>query len=275
MLTRFVWMLLALVIVQHGTTAPLDEDAALARSQRAVGTVIGDHQLNDRHGRRVSLRTVFERPAVISLIYTSCHHTCPVITRRLAEASRDAREVLGANSFNVVTVGFDTVNDTPYAMRHFAKGQGVDDDHWYFLSADAATVAALVEETGFTYQPSPHGFDHLTQATVVEAGGTIYRQVYGETFELPWLVEPLKQLVFGQPVAAGGHLLDGLLGRIRLVCTVFDPATGRYRFDYTIFIQMAIGTIIVVAVLTYLIREAIRARRLNNASSNASGRGAS
>lgn len=269
MLTRFLWILLALVIVQRGAATPLDEDAALARSQRAVGSVIGEHQLNDRHGRRVSLRTVFERPTVISLIYTSCHHTCPVITRRLAEASRDAREVLGADSFNVVTVGFDTANDTPDAMRHFAKGQGVDDDHWYFLSADAVTVAALVEETGFTYQPSPHGFDHLTQATVVEAGGTIYRQVYGETFELPWLVEPLKQLVFGQPVA-DGHLLAGLLGRIRLVCTVFDPATGRYRFDYTIFIQMAIGTIVVVAVLIYLIREAIRARR----PSDASGRGA-
>lgn len=251
------WFAVGISSVQ---AAPLDEQAALTRSQAVLGTDLGDHVLTDRQGRTVRLSTLLDRPTVISLIYTSCYHTCPVITKHLGAAAEHAREVLGEDSFNLVTVGFDAANDDPDAMREFARRQNVDGDHWYFLSGDARTVAALVDELGFTFQPSPHGFDHLTQATVIESGGTVYRQVYGEIFELPWLVEPLKDLVFGRP-APDSHMLDQLVGRIRLFCTVYDPTTGRYEFDYSLFIQIGIGAMIVVSVATYLVREAIRARR--------------
>jgi protein SCO1/2 len=250
-----------LVLLMCGTaTGALDEDAALARSQGAIGQALGDYQLTDRNGQPVALHDLLDRPTVVSLIYTSCYHTCPVTTRHLAESSRAAREALGEDSFRVITIGFDTGNDDPDAMAHFARQQKVDDDNWHFLSSNAETMSALVDELGFSFQPSPHGFDHLTQATVVQAGGEIYGQVYGELFELPWLVEPLKQLVFGQPVA-GGHMLSGLLGRVKLFCTVYDPTSGRYTFDYSLFIQITIGLMVVLTVLGYLIIEAVRARR--------------
>ena len=98
----------------------------------------------------------------------------------------------GTDSFAVVTIGFDTRNDTPERMRAFARAQGIDRPGWRFLSGDARTVEALAEQVGFVVYPAPQGFDHMALTTVVDQEGRIYRQIYGGVFEAPAVVEPLK-----------------------------------------------------------------------------------
>jgi protein SCO1/2 len=230
-----------------------DQDSALAYSQAAVGGIIGDYAFTGSDGQPVSLHAFRGKPLLVSMVFTSCHHVCPTTTRRLAQAVRAAREVLGDDSFSVVTIGFDTVNDTPSAMRTFARQQSVQDMNWAFLSATSSTIEALAEDLGFIYFASPRGFDHLTQVSVIDRDGRLYRQVYGMQFELPWLVEPLKELVLNRPQSAH-QPLSGLLDRIRLFCTVYDPASDRYYFDYSLFIQMAIGLAAILAVGIFLFR---------------------
>jgi protein SCO1/2 len=109
-----------------------------------------------------------------------------------------AQDALGADSFSVLTIGFDTDADTPARMRAYALSQGVDLPNWRFLATDEDTVRRLSEDLGFIYFPSSKGFDHLAQVTVLDDEGRVYRQVYGESFNSPALVEPLKDLVFGR-----------------------------------------------------------------------------
>jgi protein SCO1/2 len=245
-----------------------DADGALENSQAAVGSTLQDLEFYDSQGRPVSLSKYRGRPLLISMIFTSCHHVCPAITRHLASAVEAAREVLENDSFQVITVGFDTAVDTPDAMRVFAARQSVDDPSWDFLSGSEAAVASLVENIGFVYFPSPRGFDHINQVTVVDREGVIYRQVYGAAFELPWLIEPLKELVFNRP-QAGSHLVSNLVGRIKLFCTVYDPNTGRYKFDYSLFVGIGVGAVIVLAVTIWLLVEFRRARRRNKGPESA------
>jgi len=237
-----------------------DAESAIQKSQAAVGNELQDFKLTDSLGRAVSLSRYQGKPLLVSLIFTSCHHVCPAITKHLASAVDAARDALGEDSFRVITVGFDTPIDTPDAMRVFANQQDIDDSDWDFLSASAETMNGLVENIGFVYFPSPRGFDHINQVTVVDRDGVVYRQVYGAAFDLPWLVEPLKELVFNRP-QAGSHFTSELLGRIKLFCTVYDPNTGRYKFDYSLFVGMGVGALSVLAVIIYLLVEVIRKRR--------------
>lgn len=245
-----------------------DPEAALAVSQAAVGRELPDMTFTGSNGNTVRLSEFRGRPLLISMVFTSCHHVCPATTRHLDNAVRKARATFGQDSFNVVTLGFDTAVDTPEAMRHFARQQGVSDPNWAFLSGPADSVRALTESTGFIYFPSPRGFDHLNQVTVVDADGVIYRQVYGAAFDLPWLVEPLKQLIYNRP-QPNDHFGVGLLNRIKLFCTVYDPSTGAYRFDYSLFIGMFIGGLSVLAIIAWLFRERMRARRDGGSSTDA------
>lgn len=217
-------------------------EGAITKSRAAIGRVLADHLLSDVNGAPVRLSSFKGRPVVLSLIYTSCPDACPLIIEHLADAVEIATEALGKGRFTVLTVGFDARHDTPRRMRLFAAERGLlRRADWHFLAADAETAAALAEDTGFSFVATPWGFDHTAQATLIDASGRVAHQVMGADFNAPFMVEPLKNLVFGQDIQLTSW--QGVVNRVKLFCTVYDPATGRYRFDYSLFIVIAIGSV--------------------------------
>ncbi len=231
-----------------------DYTAALRISQEAIGNRIGDYTVTGIDGRQMQLSELRGKPMVLSLIFTSCHQICPMTTRHLAQVVEKARAALGRDSFTVVTIGFDSQKDTPEAMRHFARQQGIDDAGWEIFSISAEDAANLTRDTGMIYFPSVRGFDHVIQATVIDAEGRIYRQVYGQTFATPLLVEPLKELVLGTPQPSQSVITD-LFNKIRFFCTTYDPVRDDYYFDYSLFIGIFIGASIIVFGAVWVVRE--------------------
>lgn len=229
-----------------------DPDATLAASQAAVGRQVANYEFLDREGRAFSLDQLRGRPVVVSMIYTSCYHVCPMITQNVDRVTEIAWDALGADSFSVITIGFDTAVDSPERMRQYATTRNINAANWYFLSGEERTVAALAADIGFLYFASPKGFDHTAQTTVLDAEGRVYRQVYGQSFKTQALVEPLKELVFESPVDA--TFLEGWLDNVRLFCTVYDPSSGRYRFDYSIFVAAFVGIMCLGAVGAFIVR---------------------
>ena len=244
--------LLSLGMPAVAADGPMTEEQALAISQAAIGRAVGDFELRDTDGRPVRLSDFRGKPLVVSLVYTSCAYSCPVTTQTIAEAVGAAWDALDEDSFTVITVGFDAGADTPERMRAFARKHAINDDRWQFLSGDLQQVAGLTDDVGFVFYPSSKGFDHLDQTTVLDAEGKVYRQVYGAGFETPKLVDPLKELVFGttSPFAS----VDDLVKKVRLFCTIYDPAGDRYRFDYGIFVRLIVGAGIVLTIGWFVVR---------------------
>jgi protein SCO1/2 len=145
-------------------------------------------------------------------------------------------------------------------MRSYARSHGLERPNWQFLSADFGIVDRLAYELGFLFYASPRGFDHLSQTTIVDPGGRVYGQIYGASFNPPQLVEPLKDLVFGRDRSSGGWA--GLVGQVRLFCTFYDPASGRYRFDYSVFLTTILGGLSLAGVAVVLARAMLQRRRL-------------
>jgi protein SCO1/2 len=236
-----------------------DYEAALRASQAAIGQAPADFAFRDSRGREVGLASFRGRPLVVSFVYTGCFQACPVATRFLAGAVRSARDALGADSFEVVTIGFNQPFDDAQAMASFARQNRIDDERWHFLAPGAGDVDALATAFGFSYVRTPKGFDHVTQATIVDADGVIYRQVYGETFELPMLVGPLKELLSGE---AGRTLtLESVWTKVKLYCTVYDPVGGGYRLNYSLFVELFAGFTFLGALAAFALREYRRLRR--------------
>jgi len=239
----------AAVVEQSG----FDYDRALALSQAAIGKLVSDVQFTASDGRRVTIADFRGKPLVVSMVYTSCYQICPMTTRFLSEVVDKARSALGDDSFAIAVIGFDTQVDTPVAMQYFGKKQGVDDKGWQLLSAGGAEIEQLSAHLGFQYFPSSNGFDHLIQATVIDAEGLVYRQVYGQVFDTPLLVDPLIELVLGRSPAEQ-PLLSGLANKIKLFCTTYDPVRDGYYFDYSLFIGMLIGGSIIIFTAVVVVR---------------------
>ena len=77
--------------------------------------------------------------------------------------------------------------------------------------------------------------------------------MYGIDFELPQFVRPLKDALAGR--AAERVSVEGLWERVRLYCTVYDPTTGRYRLNYSLFVEIFAGVTVLGGLAWILVRE--------------------
>lgn len=233
-------LLACLWVMSPASAAGIDPTEALETSEAAVGRGTGDHRLVRSDGTQFRLSELRGRPLVVSLVYSSCSTVCPVGTQTLKSSVAQARRALGDTAFEVLTLGFDARNDTPRRMAAFAADHDIaGDPYWHVATASPAVLDALLEEVGFSYAGAAGGFEHVAQTTILDAGGHVYRQIYGDEFPLPVFVEPLKELVYG--VTTSAFTPAALADRLRFLCTTYDPKTGRYRIDYAIFFEIGAG----------------------------------
>ncbi|OHC61655.1 MAG: electron transporter SenC [Rhodocyclales bacterium RIFCSPLOWO2_02_FULL_63_24] len=221
------------------TLTTLDEQAALQRSQGVLGKPVGDHVLLDRQERPTPLAKYRGKPLLVNFVYTACFQVCPTTTKNLQKAVENTVGMLGADRFNIVSIGFNQPFDSPQAMKAFAYQYGIHLPNWEFLSPAAAIVDELTQNFGFSYVATSAGFDHMNQVTLVDAEGRIVRQIYGETFTAADLAEPLKAMITGAPIPPQTSTLAEIADRIRILCSVYDPISGKYRTNYALYFEIA------------------------------------
>lgn len=242
------------------TLSTLDENAAFERSQAVVGKPMQNFALLDRDGKPVELSRFKGKPLLVNFVYTACFQVCPTTTRNLQKAVSETVNVMGADRFNIITIGFNQPFDSPQAMKDFAKRYGLDLPNWEFLSPAPAIVNDVTQSFGFSFVATAAGFDHLNQITLVDAEGIIVRQVYGEKFTPKDLAEPLKLLITGSAIPPERNTVKELMERVRILCSVYDPVAGRYRTNYSVYFMIA-GFITFMSFLIYMSINVWRNRR--------------
>ena len=238
----------------------LDANAALRISQAALGNQISDFTLLDREGRTVRLSQYRGKPLLVSMVYTGCFQACPTATRQLQEALQADQANFDTRQFNVISIGFNQPEDTPQALKSFALQHRLSQPNWDFLSPHATVVAPMARELGFSYLPTAAGIDHVSQVTLLDSQGRIYRQIYDQELQGQALPQALKELISDAPVAQSVLLAD-LISRVRVLCTVYDPVTGSYRVQYGLLIEVAGGVTFALAMVWFFMAEWLDLRR--------------
>lgn len=246
-----MWRFLSLLLIVPLAAQAFDEKAALKDSQAAIGRQLGNYVFLDSENREVRLADLRGKPLVVNFVYTGCIQVCPAATQFLANAVKEAERSLGPGTFRVATIGFNVPFDSPAAMKAFATKFGLASSRdWLFLTPPAAGRDALLADFGFRAEATAAGFDHLLQVTIVDAQGRIYRQVYGDEFDSPLFVGPLLELVKSAPVEQ--TTLASVWGKVRILCTVYDASSGRYRVNYAVLIEILVGASVVLGSLAFL-----------------------
>ncbi len=259
--TRCIRRILTLtpILLAAASAAAFDEKRALQASQAAIGRELGDYVFRDSEEREVRLARLRGQPLVVNFVYTGCFQVCPTATKSLAQSVAEAERAIGPGRFRVATIGFNLPFDTPQAMKAFARKQGIAAPNWMFLTPDAETLPRLIADFGFSYEQTAAGYDHLLQATIVDAEGRIYRQLYGDSFPAPQFTGPLLELIANAPRPAGD--VAALIRQAKLLCTVYDPASGKYRVNYAVVIEIFVGLSIFLVGIPSLVIEWRRRRR--------------
>lgn len=265
MTARILLLLPALIAFAAMATPGLDQQDAVRFSQGVVGTAPAEFLLQNQDGRAVRLSEFRGKPLLVNFVYTGCFKVCPTSTRALLKAVSAMRDQFGDGQFNVLSIGFNPPTDSPVAMKVFAAQHRIRDGNWVFLSPQLADVPALARAFGFRFMATPGGFDHTEQVSVVDRDGVIQRQVYGEQFTADALGEPIRQMLKGALLEPQPSLTD-LFERVRIVCSIYDPLTGRYRTNYTLVLEIAGGLTFVGFMLCFSLLEWWTQRRQRKAA---------
>lgn len=168
------------------------------KADEAVGEYIrGEFPMTDQDGEPFEVSEWFDKPLIVSYIFTECGHICPTITASLDRFVENHRDMLGRD-FRLVSVGFDPVNDTPEAMRKFGGEFAESFDNWKFVTGDEKVVKELADKLGIVYKyDEEQGWQHTMAVTIMGPGGMVFRQIFGVDYTDNQLLEPVKLAMTG------------------------------------------------------------------------------
>lgn len=236
-------MLIAIMLAVLALAAP-----AWCLAEVPAGARLTDRALVDQDGKAFRLSELYGKPLVLSFVYTSCTHTCGTHTDSLRGAFMSPGSGFGT-AFTALTIGFDTANDTPEALKGYGGNFTDDFGSWRFATSDQKTVDALVREAGSAYRKTANGFDHPNMAVVVGPDGRVARRLYGNDVEPRELAEAVRLSL--DPLAGPAPPTNGIIGFLKSICYTYDEETGVYGPDYAFLAKVGMGLLVYTAFLFF------------------------
>jgi len=128
-------------------------------------------RLVDQDGASVGLDVYRGHRVLVTMFYSSCQATCPLIidTLRAVERKLDAPQ---RDGLRVLLISFDPERDTPKALREVAESRHIDTRRWKLIHADEAAVRRIAAALDIQYRRLPSGeFNHATVISALGTGG--------------------------------------------------------------------------------------------------------
>lgn len=207
----------------------------------------------DEDGKAVQLRSLIDKPTILTLNYFRCAGICTPQLNGVVEVLNRTQAMPGKD-FQVITVSFDE-RDTPEIAankrtnylreitRPFPPGA------WRFLTTDAATSKALADSVGFKFKKQGDDFIHAGAIIFLSPKGEITRYMYGVTY-LPADLQMAAQ-------EAAKSQVRPTINKWLKICFNYDPEGRKYVFSFT-----RVGAVIVLGgALTFLLVLLRRNRR--------------
>ncbi|MGE5468699.1 MAG: SCO family protein [Ignavibacteria bacterium] len=192
---------------------------------RAEATLPANAGFTDESGRAVRLLDYLgDQPLVIVPGYFECQNLCGTLMDGVLEAL--AQSGLPSNSYRLLAVSIDPREDAATAQRRMAAFRPIfaREVDAHFLTGPAASAEALAASLDFRFEwDAAHAqYIHPAAFVVATPDGRIARRFDGVRFEARDLRLALVEASAGRVGSAGDRLL--------LMCSHYDPVTGRYSF---------------------------------------------
>lgn len=131
-----------------------------ASQEEAARNYFTDLELVTQDGRRVKFFSdvLKGHVVVISFVHTQCKNACPLVTQKLTLV-RDLLEGYIGKPVQFVSISLNPEQDTPAAMKAFAKRHEADHDGWVFLTGPVDHVNQIIKKLG---QYTENVDDHTT-----------------------------------------------------------------------------------------------------------------
>jgi protein SCO1 len=250
-LYTFVVLFTLLLCLCPHISAQLITDSLPPQVVEKLGATIPlDLIFNDEQGRPVALRSLFDKPTILTLVYLRCPNICSPLLHELARVV-DGGELRPGLDYRLITVSFDpretpelacTARDNLLATLH----RPIAPDAWRFLTGDPNTINQLASAVGFQFKRDQEDFVHPTVVMFLSRDGKIVRYLYG----LELLPANLKMAL----IDASQGRPRSFMHQIQRLCFSYDPARNTYIFKINRLILAATGLFVIFFLMFLLLR---------------------
>ncbi len=195
---------LALALVAHAQPASAQRALPRASTPTLVrgSLYVLDAKWTTHESHVIRLADLRGDVVVLTMVYTSCTMTCPVLTNEMLAVQRALPPAIRGR-VRFVLASFDPARDSVAVLKAYATKMSLD-ERWLALRASAADVRQLAVLLGVRYRALPTGdFEHSNIITVLDADGVQQFQSERIPADRPALVGAVVRAV--RP-AASGHL---------------------------------------------------------------------
>jgi protein SCO1 len=203
----------------------------------------------NENSEQVTLRSMIDRPTIMSFVYFDCPNLCSPLMDGIADVVGKMDMTLG-NEYKVITISFNT-NDTPEKASEKKKNfvQRISKENqkdWIYLTGTEENISAITAAAGYKYTPQGLDFAHPSVIMVVSPAGKITRYLYGLTY-LPF---DLKMAV----IEAQKGIARPTANRILEYCFAYNPASQTYTLQVTRIVGFITIFFLVLIIVILLIR---------------------
>jgi protein SCO1 len=127
-------------------------------------------KLKNQDGETVLFRDLQGKPRIVSMFYTHCKYSCPLIVQKLKSIEKQAV----AKGAGLVLISMDSKKDNPQELKQFAKTWNLAPENWTLLAADAPAVRDLAILLKVKFSEEGDGtISHNNVLTLVDAKGRV------------------------------------------------------------------------------------------------------
>jgi len=229
-------LLLNTVIAQNKPEAGIEEQLG--------NYVPAEVTFYDENGQSVNLKSLVNKPTILSLVYYRCPGLCSPLLQGVAEVI-DRVDMEPGKDYNLITVSFDTRDNYLTAAEKKSNylstlKKKIPDGSWRFLTGDSLNIAKLTGAVGWRFLKQPDGnFAHGSAIMILSPDGKIVRYLYGVTY----LPLDMKMALLE---ASEGKIIPSI-SKLMQMCYSYDPDSRKYVFN--LLKVVGIGMIVVIGAL--------------------------
>lgn len=219
-----------------------------------------DTTFQDENGQPVQLAQFFsgKKPVILVMPFYACQGACTVELNGLLAAMNNMKYDLGKD-FEVVVVSIDPREQTKktadgtktlaagkkaeYLSLYNRQGDALTaaTNGWHFLTGEQSAITRVTDTVGFHYwfDTKRDQYNHPAGLVILTPQGKVSKYVLNTAFQPTDLGLNLHE--------ASGNKIGTLVDDFKLLCSQYDPTTGRYGLLVMRLIQVAgVATLVIL-----------------------------
>lgn len=169
---------------------------AVANAMPEIGAEVPDFHLVNQDGNRIHLAQYRDKPLLLTFIYTRCPlpDYCPRTSKNFSEIFHGIPSIPEARKPHLLTISFDTENDTPEVLRKYGRRYMNAEafNEWEFATGSPEEIKEITSYFGLSYWKESDQIIHSLVTALIGPDGKLVRLYLGNEWTASQILKEFR-----------------------------------------------------------------------------------